>query len=294
MSTGIPTSFFKFISVRGGLAVLEKTTIGYRQALDLNDPFELQPAITHHTRCAKEPGLIGAANGDDDAAWSVARFDRLPDYRERVREYARTHAVLSLSGTVDATALLDATTGHEDDPRRNLLMWAYYGEGHKGLVLEFGAEVSNIVPQAVHYDEERAELTFEDIDENPVLPYLQKGSVWSHEREWRIVIPVDDAMERCDPTCYLSPFPPQALRSVTIGCNAAEETVDAVRQALWGREKYAHVALRRARICKKKFQLEFFLEYPSNEVVDGKRVVGWSNSSEFGADLITTQRRPTA
>lgn len=290
----MPHSFFKFVTIGGGLVMLRTCSVGYRRANDLNDVFELLPAVTHHTAEGAKLDHAKVSWTEEDARYSTERYDQLAGYRERVEAFASMHAVLSVSASLDTSVMIDVDSGHSGDPRRNLLLWAYYAEGGKGLALEFSRALflDSAQPRAVQYDKFRPQLTFEDMDADPDFPYLHKSEEWRHETEWRALLPIVPGMipAPAAETLYPVPFSPNALRSITVGCRVSDANVNELRTLLacpW----FQHVKLYFARAKHDRYALDFRSEldtFSADGSLDGR----WSNAPENGVEMITIEPRP--
>ncbi|MBR2277903.1 MAG: DUF2971 domain-containing protein [Eubacterium sp.] len=67
----------------------------------------------------------------------------------------------------------------------SLLMWAYYGNNHKGVCLEFKPNTNNRCFQFC----QKVQYTpnfFSNKDDNGL--YFRKSTEWQHEQEWRMVL----------------------------------------------------------------------------------------------------------
>jgi Protein of unknown function (DUF2971) len=136
----------------------------------------------------------------------------------------------------------------------NLLMWSHYADNHRGICLEF--TTSNIVmccATQVEYCSKFPMLRlYSKGEDDNLVPLLTKASVWSYEREYRLV-----AQERTNSTAhdtlmtdknYLE-LPPNSLTSIIVGCQGQLDQVQAlvrklspdlqVRAAVRQRDRYA-------------------------------------------------------
>lgn len=75
------------------------------------------------------------------------------------------------------------------DPKSHL-MWGHYGDGGRGLCVQFGTYIDPIFMLAdeVIYTNERVAVPFfVDNDDRPKA-YLYKSDHWNYEKEWRIAV----------------------------------------------------------------------------------------------------------
>lgn len=113
----------------------------------------------------------------------------------------------------------------------SLLMWAHYGNKHKGLVLEFDATAEKLwrARQVVYAD--KLPLANADLMRNPTMllesSLLTKSREWCYEQEYRILA----REEKLDPTFSLATegeflrLPPGAITTVIAGARADVATI---------------------------------------------------------------------
>lgn len=137
-------------------------------------------------------------------------------------------------------------------PRDNLYMWGHYGNGHRGVAIEFNtaALAKSLIKQddpnnqdhwwRIDYNKEIPKITCDDIyefvmnanpDPNNVESYgpkltrvigqrlRSKGETWKSEHEWRLVCKNDATKLKI---CR-SDLPGNAITAVYLGCRAAEQ-----------------------------------------------------------------------
>lgn len=204
-------------------------------------PYEQQLAALVPAIPALMRSLLGPANAQIGQTFYT-------ELRERI---ARSFSVLSLAEALD-----------------NLLMWAHYGDAHRGIVLGFdryhpfcnrqwheqniARHVRPVVysptrpKRTIVYDAGDTEAQF--MEELARDFFLVKSAEWAYEREWRMILPASDACEVKQvgaQEVLLYEFPAEAVTEVVLGCRATAETEAAVRQAL-ARPESQHVQLRRA------------------------------------------------
>lgn len=117
----------------------------------------------------------------------------------------------------------------------DLLMWAHYGDSHRGICLEFEVARSSIFSRAkpVKYATTFPVLNgfTQSDDELRDGSVLSKSRHWRYEKEWRIVFKGIRSY----------PFPPELLTGVIFGCQASEETKTEVKRLLAGRNPPVHL-----------------------------------------------------
>ena len=142
----------------------------------------------------------------------------------------------------------------------NLLMWAYYAESHKGVALVFQMHNSQAHLDAVpvRYQEEFSRITpsIRALDEMLLYGPLHKGSDWKHEREWRIVQPLEARKQ--------FPFDWSLLWGVIHGTRCEQPTRRLVAQLCIERMKLGRPPIHfyDARAIPDAYGLEFYEDIP--------------------------------
>jgi hypothetical protein len=151
------------------------------------------------------------------------------------------------------------------------LMWAHYADSHRGLLIEFdeshptfsrrqGGHDDFGYPRPVSYSNVRPELNIHALDADQVFETfaLTKAEQWKYEEEVRLILP----LQRADRTVAspvgvisLLTCPAAAIRSVTLGCKASDDTLAAVRDLVRSRTETSHISIRRARLHDIAFEL---------------------------------------
>lgn len=231
---------------------------------EFNDPFELLPNMRIiETREWIDPvkqkvvpqlkkTSPSRSEGEIEQMFLQRYMQRKDIQKQRVLEIARKTAgvnrILSLSKTAP------------DDARASLL-WAHYTENHTGIVLEFDdahawvrwhdyrkGEPHNRVD--VLYRPERAGWNGLE----PMKEFLYtKSEDWFYEQEVRLMRFVGDKDFDTSKVDALVRFPPELLRSVTVGVNNISEKT--VRDALNANPNLSHVVLRRAELHPDEYRL---------------------------------------
>jgi len=141
----------------------------------------------------------------------------------------------------------------------NDLMWAHYADRHTGLVLCFDEQHTFFNRRRTENDEfyfvrkvrysDGPPVSLATIDGDALL--ITKGTKWSYEKEWRMLVPLKDATRSitiAGDIVHLFAFPPDVLRAVILGANATLDTETTVRDVLNDLPELRHVRLTRARL----------------------------------------------
>jgi Protein of unknown function (DUF2971). len=112
----------------------------------------------------------------------------------------------------------------------SILMWAHYGENHRGFCFQFDVaqDVTTFASaQRVEYSDDYPVLSWVGLNggtEKIETVLLRKFSGWSYEKEHRIVMPASAG--------HYVDIRPDALTGIIIGCQAPEESVVHLNQLL--------------------------------------------------------------
>lgn len=119
----------------------------------------------------------------------------------------------------------------------NPLMWSHYGDGHKGIILEFDATARQMeYAYRVHYRKEYPPIRmYEDGGDTDLVPIYTKSEVWEYEQEYRLigeerVSLLDAKSPHGIPMVYESTLRLDAgvLTGVVLGCQCDAKRVFAV------------------------------------------------------------------
>jgi hypothetical protein len=122
------------------------------------------------------------------------------------------------------------------DPR-NELMWGHYGDGGRGICVQFGTFNDPIfaLAEKVHYSDEKAIVPlFDESDDRPKA-YLNKSQVWAYEKEWRMAVIGHRGILR---------LAKNSVTGVIFGVKSSPAVVDAVKAMNYERVKKGFNALR--------------------------------------------------
>lgn len=261
----IPDLVCKYVGSQAHhLDILRKLQIRFTQPDDLNDPHDCIPGIVPPTNIAafvdaviarttpngRLPGLspdeqLNARNA------LIAKYESNPD--ELVQ---RCFAVVRRN--INQAGVLSLTSSNE-----NLVLWAHYGDSHRGFVIGLKPGFPPLVQQAwdvqgegelrpVVYSPTRAIVAIDRIDLAPDTLY-QKHDRWRYEDEWRVVrrlvhcdVAIQDSsgMDRF----FMWRLDPAAIARVDVGEFASDDTLKAINDATAPGTPLQHVEVYRARM----------------------------------------------
>lgn len=216
-------------------------------ACSFNDPFECQfrmsfdataqEKTSYAIKWLREREGLSASKAREQAAVRLGRMQR--DGPARV-----SHLILNEIGMV-------CFVGTMASP----LMWSHYANGHNGICLELSART---LGHAEFFGQASA-VTYQD--DLPVIDYFRddpmekvrkavytKSSVWSYEREHRLVVQKPQESRFFD-------FDPLLITGVYLGCRVSDE--DCQRVVDWLKHRPGTPHLHRAERANDGYRLEF-------------------------------------
>lgn len=264
----IPSVLYKYLAPCRASRILEDLHIRFSQVTVLNDVDEFQPRykgfatrekterISREFLPSKYPNEIAAIHRkfppDEAEKWinemaSNAADNLEVNFEKIVRDfYAKLDSkfgMLSLSATMTSK-----------------LMWSFYCDGGRGVVIEFDPSHAWFNCKAadndsfhhlrrVQYVEDREPIYFLSANEDEVL--YTKTLEWEFEKEWRIIRNFTEAKEKVGSDAYgkdvwLFDMPSSAIQSVVLGYRTTSENEKALRETVSANVNLKHIVFRRA------------------------------------------------
>lgn len=280
--------FYKYVTAKTAKNILRSCTVKYSSPLTFNDPFDNQHKLafpfTEKARTnAFKNILLGLWNTDSpvngnifaEALRSIPKISTLPknellevvakgqeetsaQFEQMVEKYCQKLQEEAAKGKIFCVSEIPD----------NLLMWSHYADSHQGVVIKFLClpDIDNVLCAArkVNYQEDLPLLgTPEEIIEDilglrePRLKEmwerltLTKGISWSHEKEWRVIIP--NYFHRVKH--HFQPIEPVEISTIIFGCKISAEDRDEIRSILTA--GLAHVQTFHAEKSNTSFGLDF-------------------------------------
>lgn len=272
--------------------ILEGARVRFTQPSDLNDPFEMKPYFEEIEEWATlKPKLLStlpnlSAPSREDVNAARQAFPTLtPEQMSAFQNLAVAQSCgdfeQSLAGMNPLVRTLlgwDAKQrkayydGLDDrmgvfclsETATDVLMWAHYADNHKGFLIEFDSE-HEFFHQAwqdgtdrfrrVNYLSERTNVkTAAALNRDEV--FFTKSKAWEHEREWRMVLPLQSANHPPIGRIYLFDIPPTCITGLIFGCNMPKHEQQAIREFVATDGRYSHATLHQARISETTFDIE--------------------------------------
>lgn len=274
---------FKYLSSQR-IDLLTNCRIRYTQPGAFNDPFEVKPHIENITDDNSAEQKV------DEILSEVVRktYERFPketrasipfdvilgiatQYRESRRgqfgsilsQFTPMLRQLMNEKFNELLGILSLTEKPD-----NLLMWSHYAESHTGFVIGFDSahkyfderkspkdEFRHL--RKVEYREARTSAPLTAMDGIDV--FLVKSRDWEYEQEWRIMRPLEDAVETIDrelfPICLFE-FPPDAMTDVILGSRMLDAHRIVIKQILRDIQEFSHVKIFNAVPDEREFVLK--------------------------------------
>lgn len=271
---------YKYVNYERANALLTTKQIRFTQPSDFNDPFELHPEFQLMSRedIADLPPAL------DESGNVIAGMRQLtPEALQRMMSAVMPH--LARMAPVHAQhpgasfAIDNNAVGREyydqhfgilslTESPDNLLMWAHYGDNHKGVVIGFdeqhlffkGAEIVvglNCLNK-VEYNQKRPVLS-PTTQKNPKV-FLRKSTEWAYEKEWRLirslnaaatVVPKDNI-----PSVYLFDVPVEAIRVIITGSQMQPDQYQEICALRTESADLQHMKIHHAQLSKEEYALE--------------------------------------
>ena len=248
-SAWTPPDLFKYASLERVLDILQTGEIRFTQPRFLNDPHELSVEINPQSLMRDFYEHMVAGGVEAEQAADVAKRNlqgMLIDAVERVVVARENLGILALCDGPD-----------------NMLLWAHYGNEHRGAVLQL--DVSNLITPVktadeiqvlaeVNYTDERVDYIAGKLPLWMTLAY--KSAAWAYEREWRMVKSLSALRKKTD-TVYVLDLPPSAIKRVIFGARAQGPVEEAAIKFVQESADHRHIKIEKAMFSSGLVGLDF-------------------------------------
>lgn len=244
----------------GRLESLIKTGgVYFSQPSNFNDPFECRAQVFYDPKGAN---TVRHVNGRTKQFFpNASPADRLRFSAQLRRKYSKPRSEGHENQIIDDRTGLLCLVERPD----NLLMWAHYGDSHKGVCLEFDtSEWLFRLAAKIHYSEtyplvDTANQTPEEIMRETLL---RKSKEWEYEQEWRIVSmrgmisgwPEVQRLYECMHGSGVHQMPNRLIRRIVFGANASDASITLVKS--WVYEAGLSCAFSQCKLVSGRYQLE--------------------------------------
>lgn len=272
--TTIPSALYKYVAPSRAIQILRDLRIRFSQVSVLNDVDEFQPQYNafstraetekiacefvlrkYPTKCANFYRELPidqadqkikemASNGANNLEKSLDKI-----VRDLYAKYDRDYGLLSLSETLTSK-----------------LMWSFYCDGGRGVVIEFAPSDAWFNCKTadndsfhhlrkVRYVNEREPMYLWDaktaVDKREEAVLYTKTLEWQFEDEWRIIRRLDSGQKEPEQDSYgkdvfLFEIALSAIRAVVFGYRMRPENEKELREIVSGNANLKHIVFRRA------------------------------------------------
>jgi hypothetical protein len=268
-------SLYKYVPPER-LDVLRNLRIRFTQPGVQNDPFELRPFVDGFSSPAETakalheqleqqlPAALAKFPKPFAAVAEVILADRksamLADAAKLVE---RTHPQL----TKEIFDILGSKLGilSLSETPASPSMWDRYAAGYSGFVIEFDDKHPWFWAQRADTDDFRHLRKVAYVDTLPSVyltelsahdVFYSKAKEWEHEREWRVIRPLEEASTRLDPDVYLFDVPPECIRGVIEGTKTKPDAGAELLAILGADPNLKHVRTFRAHLSARANVIE--------------------------------------
>ncbi|MDP2037115.1 MAG: DUF2971 domain-containing protein, partial [Ignavibacteria bacterium] len=301
---------FKYTSSLNAERILVNQSIRFTQPLAFNDPFDSNPFVKKLYSIEELKILIDRMFADNRDSFEEVILDSFYNTLEIIypgsKQLINSEQLLdffysniekgpgSISNFVfskpDDDSFLEKTINHfiqnvltqtgvlslTTDPR-NLLMWAHYGDSHRGIVLEFDGDHpffdqsdNGIYPKKIEttYSDERPKLDFklEELSDSDKLfqgfksIYFTKSIDWKYEAEYRVIRKLsgdtDSGVKDVNGfKIHLFPLPKDVLKGIIFGKSTPKTNIDSILKIMSDME-YHDIAVRQIELDEKNYLLK--------------------------------------
>lgn len=274
---------FKYFSPQIARTFLQSWALRFTPPDLFNDPFEFRP-------------LLSLCSADFAESQFHRDFDRIihEQYRDNpileahgisfewYQAYAQSRRGLAAKEMVALLPFLEAVARNTmsrlwaerigvlclSEDYTNLLMWAHYADSHRGICVGFDPSHSffcrRLSPdddlrqlRKLRYSKDRPHV--ELVSADSFSDFLTKSIEWSYEREWRMLMPLEDAsitIPGHPRPISLFNMATSAVTKIFIGAAATEDTVQVVKDCLATQPDAAHIRVFRMQLSEAHYQLE--------------------------------------
>jgi Protein of unknown function (DUF2971) len=271
---------YKYVTFLRAQEFLRTHQIRLTQPSDFNDPIELHPEFQLMSKedIAELPPALDEVGNVIDGMRQLtpeAMHRMISAVSPHLARLAPVHqqfpgATFAIDNNAVGRGYYDSHFGifSLTETPDNLLMWAHYGDNHKGVVIGFdeahpffqGSEVVAGLSRLskVEYSQKRPVLSVTTRD-NPKV-FLRKSTEWAYEKEWRLIRPLNEAdmatpRENRVPICLFG-MPKNAIKLVITGSQMVPTEHQELCNLCATIPMLEHVKIHHALLSKEQYELE--------------------------------------
>ena len=246
----LPKHYFKYMKADRLISILENPSIRFTAPDDLNDPYECH--LTLDVSAVKARYRDYLLNKATDL--SASHIEEMVDGNE---QQLVIDALLQYRKLRESLRVLSLTTNP-----LNLLMWAHYGDEHRGIVVELDIWHPSIRCGSSGEDRysslEEVEYTQEKVFGLPEPMVMadvlsRKSNEWGYEKEWRLIRTKNMTREH-RPGIDVVDIDLSVIRSIYFGARVSHEIVSKSLELLEA-AGLQHISLFKVDIAPHRFEL---------------------------------------
>ena len=232
----VPQHLYKYRTIDSVKQLLENHKIYFSCCKEFNDPFESAINILsgYTPQQYYESFIFGGMSPEVSIELTWQIVSGIIDGESFLKQLTRE--VISSVGYYCMTTKPD-----------NLLMWAHYGDSHKGVCLKFDILKdleTFLVPVPVDYNEQYIDFNILNSDLLSVL--RRKSPDWKYEDEYRIIKTDHQGLWEIKPDC---------LVEIIFGCRTSEEDIKEIKK-LAASSGFTNVKFSEAKMKRDSYGLE--------------------------------------
>lgn len=259
-------SFFHYTKTSFAKSIISTSKFKLSFAPKINDPFDLDKDFILDPDCNVYE-LRTAIKSDEELLLRLPNLHNIDQRTDSELFIIMNNAIRSssLKSTISNTPFVSFSSKNDLH-----LLWAYYGDGYKGIALEFSGGFADKL-QKVKYENFIKLPTMIDIprlinllklDNKEMLDLcenflIKKHIIWEHEMEHRAIFPPEISMyDKIDENYFLT-FDLNSLSAIYIGLNFDQNDLHEIISLIKVR-KATHVKFFEMKRKPGYFNLEFF------------------------------------
>lgn len=150
----------------------------------------------------------------------------------------------------------------------SLLMWAHYGDQHSGVAIGFdehspffqGSEIVSGLQRLGKVDYSKKRPVISPSTQDTPKIFLRKSEEWEYEKEWRLIRPLEEAIEvhpRQDALpLHLFDVPHESIQAILVGALASDRNRQEISALCADNASLGHVKIHQMSLSKEEFALE--------------------------------------
>ncbi|HWM24108.1 MAG TPA: DUF2971 domain-containing protein [Chthoniobacterales bacterium] len=230
-----PHLLYRYVNTSTAWKCLKNASLAFIPPTRFNDPFDTNPALDFSFREEQLRAL-------EKECPPGMTFDR---------ESIKGAMLESRKAFMETQIGAACFSSKGNDP----LMWAHYGDRHRGVMIGFDATHSEFSgAEPVSYSKDRPRVYVDDQEVGKKL--LVKSGIWEGEGEWRMIANLSQCEVKIvnGTPVYIQQLERNCFASITFGCKAEEAFVVAISNSLH-RWQLTHCEVWRVRLCDATYNL---------------------------------------